>query len=296
MKKIILLFSPVFLFWSCSGNNDNADAYGNFEADETIISSEANGRLESFNVDEGDLLEPGKVYGLVDTVQLHLKKEQLLASIFALKAKTQNVKVQIDVLEDQKANLVREKNRTIALLADSATTTKQLDDLNGDINVVNKRISATRSQLNTTNEGILSEIEPLQIQVAQIEDQIQKSIIKSPLRGTILTTYAEPGEVTAFGKPLFKIASLEDIYIRAYLSETQLAQVKIGQQVTVNIDDGKGSKNYEGTVSWVSSEAEFTPKVVQTKDERVNLVYAFKVKVKNDGAIKLGMPGEVHFE
>ena len=296
MKKLVFILSLPLLLWGCMHNDDRADAYGNFEADETIVSSEANGRLLAFNIEEGDRLQPDQIYGLVDTVQLHLKKEQLMASMAALKAKMPNVAVQIDVLQKQKANLVREKNRTVALLADSAATTKQLDDINGEIDMVNKRMASTRSQLNTANQGILGEIDQVQVQVKQVEDQLRKSVIKTPVNGTVLTSYTEPGEMTAIGKPLFKIASLENIYLRAYLSETQLAGVKIGQSVTVKIDNGKTTKDYNGTVNWISSEAEFTPKVVQTKDERVNLVYAFKVKVKNDGAIKLGMPGEVYFQ
>lgn len=287
----------VLLPWlyGCSGNNDKADAYGNFEAVEVIISSEANGKLLSFKLEEGEQLTNGQVLGYVDSVQLYLNKKQLEASIGAIKSKTQNVQVQIDVLENQKENLLREKNRIERLLADSAATRKQYDDIIGDLDVVEKKIVATKSQLNTTNRGILSEIKPLEVKIQQIDDQLRKCIIRNPNEGTVLTKFAFENEITAFGKPLYKIADLEDITLRAYVSGNQLANVKIGQEVRVKVDQDEGEKEFTGKITWISANAEFTPKVIQTKEERVNLVYAFKVLVRNNGELKIGMPGEVYF-
>lgn len=296
MKKhllYILILLPVL--YSCIGNGEKADAYGNFEAVEVIISSEANGKLLSFQLEEGDGLEANQMVGYVDTLQLYLNKKQLQASIMAIKSKTQNVQVQIDVLENQKKNLIREKKRVERLLADSAATTKQFDDIIGQLDVVDKQIVATKSQLNTINRGLLGEISPLEVKIEQTEDQIKKSVIVNPNGGTVLTKFAYENEITGYGKPLYKIADLTNITLRGYVSGNQLAELKIGQNVKVNIDQQDGMKELPGQVTWISSNAEFTPKVIQTKEERVNLVYAFKVLVKNDGELKIGMPGEIYF-
>ena len=296
MKKYLLYI--IFLLpilHSCMGDEEKADAYGNFEAVEVIISSEANGKLMSFKLDEGDKLEANQVIGYVDTMQLHLNKKQQQASIKAIKSKTQNVQVQIDVLQKQKVNLLREKKRIVNLLADSAATTKQYDDIVGQLDVVEKQIVARKSQLNTNNRGLLSEIYPLEVKIELIEDQIHKSVIVNPNSGTVLTKFAYENEVTTFGKPLYKIADLKEITLRAYVSGSQLAELKIGQHVKVKIDQQNGMKDLSGQLIWISSTAEFTPKVIQTKEERVNLVYAFKVLVKNNGELKIGMPGELFF-
>ena len=296
MKKYLLYI--IFLLpvlHSCMGDEEKADAYGNFEAVEVIISSEANGKLMSFKLDEGDKLEANQVIGYVDTMQLHLNKKQQQASIKAIKSKTQNVQVQIDVLQKQKVNLLREKKRIVNLLADSAATTKQYDDIVGQLDVVEKQIVARKSQLNTNNRGLLSEIYPLEVKIELIEDQIHKSVIVNPNSGTVLTKFAYENEVTTFGKPLYKIADLKEITLRAYVSGSQLAELKIGQYVKVKIDQQNGMKDLSGQLIWISSTAEFTPKVIQTKEERVNLVYAFKVLVKNNGELKIGMPGELFF-
>lgn len=296
MKKNISFLLVISLFISCSDKDGNADAYGNFEAVEVMVSSEANGKIMSLHLEEGDVLDQNDIVGFIDTIQLHLKEEQLQASIQALQSKTQNVKVQIEVLQKQKANLKREKRRVEALLLDSAATSKQLDDINGEIAVTDQRIAATRSQLNTANRGVLGQIKPLQVQIMQLRDQIDKSTIKNPIRGTVLTKYAEENEITSFGKPLYKIADLGKITLRAYISGDQLSQVKLGQEVTVLIDKPDNQYiTYKGTITWISSRAEFTPKIIQTKEERVNMVYAFKVEVPNDGSMKIGMPGEVNF-
>ena len=296
MKKYLLYIITLLpVLHGCIGNGEKADAYGNFEAVEVIISSEANGKLLSFQLEEGDKLETGQVVGYVDTMQLYLNRKQLQASIKAIKSKTQNVQVQIDVLQKQRINLLREKKRVENLLADSAATTKQYDDIVGQLDVVEKQIVATTSRLNTSNRGLLGEISPLKVKIEQIEDQIRKSVIINPDGGTVLTKFAYENEVTAFGKPLYKIADLKNITLRAYVSGNQLADLKIGQNVKVKIDQQDGMKELSGQVTWISSTAEFTPKVIQTKEERVNLVYAFKVLVKNNGELKIGMPGELFF-
>ncbi len=291
----LLFLAVAGLACSCSGNDDKADAYGNFEAVEIIISSEATGKILSLKLEEGDKLTPATQVGLIDTMQLFLSKKQLLASIAALRSKTQNVKVQLDVLENQKENLLREVNRVEKLLTENAATQKQYDDLSGQLSVVESQIIATKSQLNTVNTGLLSEISPLQARIEQIDDQIKKSVIVNPAPGTVLSKLAYENEVTAFGKPLYKVADLENITLKAYVSGNQLADLKIGNEVKVIIDQDNAEKPMTGTVSWISSTAEFTPKVIQTKEERVSLVYAFKVLVKNDGTLKIGMPGEVYF-
>ncbi len=294
-RNLIYIIAIFPVLYGCKGNGNEADAYGNFEAVEVIISSEANGKLMAFQLEEGDLLNSNQVVGYIDTTQLFLSKKQLESSVEAIKSKTQNVQVQIDVLAKQKDNLLREKNRIENLLADSAATSKQYDDIVGQLDVVTKQIAATKSQLNTSNRGILSEVSPLEVKIEQIEDQIRKSVIRNPKSGTVLTKFAYENEITAFGKPLYKIADLDNITIRAYISGKQLVELKIGQEVKIKIDQQDGSKDLTGNVIWISSSAEFTPKVIQTKEERVNLVYAFKVLVKNDGSLKIGMPGEVYF-
>lgn len=276
--------------------NDKSDAFGNFEATEIIVSAEANGKLVSFSVEEGGTVKQGQKLGVVDTMQLYLQKQRLIYSIAALKSKIQDVKVQVDVLRGQKENLAREKRRLGQLFRDKAATQKQLDDINGEIEVVDRRILATRSEMGTSNRGILSEIAPLEAQVDQVNDQLKKSYIVSPIDGIILSKYAEMGEYATVGKSLFKVADLENMELRVYVSGDQLANLQLGQTVEVLVDkDKKTNRRLEGKVSWVSSQSEFTPKIIQTKEERVNLVYAVKVTTANDGTLKIGMPGEINF-
>ena len=296
--KIKILFPLLLLplLFACEPPEDTADAYGNFEARELLVSAETNGKILTLEVEEGQQLEKGQLVAIIDTSQLHLKKLQLQASIQTVSGKTQDVQPQINVLEEQKKNLLREKARVEALLEDKAATPKQLDDIVGQIEVVERQITATKSQNKTFNKGLLGEIDPIRIQIEQIEDQLQKSYIYNPIDGTVLLKMAEPSEFTGAGKPLYKIANLEELELRVYVSGAQLPHVQIGETVDVYIDENKTeNKKYAGTVSWISSQAEFTPKIVQTKEERVNLVYAVKIKVKNDGALKIGMPGEVIF-
>lgn len=293
--KLSLLIGSMALVTACNNGNNKADAYGNFEATEILVSAETNGTIQSLRIEEGDEVKKGQRVGYIDTTQLYLKKKQLLASIEALKSKLQDIKPQIDVLQERKANLHRELTRLQNLKKDGAATQKQIDDMQGEVDVVNRQITATKTQLGTQNAGINSEITPLQAQIDQINDQLENSYITMPQKGRILTKYAEEGEFTAIGKPIVKLADLSRMDLRVYVSEQQLSQIKVGQKVTVNIDGPEDMKSYEGTLNWVASEAEFTPKIVQTKEERVNLVYAAKISVMNDGSLKIGMPAEVNF-
>lgn len=296
MKNSCFIFLMLLLVVSCQEVEERADAYGNFEANEIIVSAEGSGKILALEVEEGQRLEAGQYIGLVDTVPLHLKKMQLLASIKTINSKTQDAQPQIEVLQEQKANLLREEKRVKALLADKAATPKQLDDIQGQIQVVDQQIQATRKQTATLNRGILGEKDPVQAQILQLDDQIQRCYIYNPIDGTVLAKLAESHEFTATGKPLYKIANLKELILRVYVSGAQLPQLKIGQQVEVFIDaDKTTNQSLTGTLSWISDQAEFTPKIVQTKEERVNLVYAAKIRVPNDGRLKIGMPGEVKF-
>ena len=295
MRTIHLLFLLTLLLTACQETAERADAYGHFEATETLVSAEANGKLLLFDVEEGKKLGLGEVVGLIDTMPLHLQLQQVKARITALGGKTQSAKPQVDVLQKQKSNLLREEKRVQALLKDSAATQKQLDDIQGQIEVVDRQIKATESQTSTLNQGILAEVAPLQAQMDIINDQINRCFIKNPVEGTVLIKLTEPGEIAAMGKPLYTIAPLEEMELRAYVSGTQLPHLSLGQEVEVLVDqDEKTNRGLKGKISWIASEAEFTPKTIQTKEERVNLVYAIKVKVVNDGRLKIGMPAEVN--
>ncbi|MDP4265875.1 MAG: HlyD family efflux transporter periplasmic adaptor subunit [Bacteroidota bacterium] len=295
--ELFIIFIGFSIIVSCKNMNHKSDAFGNFEADETIVSSEGNGKIMKLNIKESQLLKAGDTIGYIDTLQLHLKKKQLNASISALRAKTPDIPVQLDALQEQLRNAEHEKQRIINLQKGNAATGKQVDDINSQILVLGKQIAATRSTLSTQTNGTLSEIEPLKAQIDQIEDMISKSIIINPIKGTILSKYAEQFELATQGKPLYKISDISEITLRAYISEEQLSQVKLRQNVKVLVDiPGKNYKEYQGTISWIADKAEFTPKIIQTKDERVNLVYAIKILVKNDGSLKIGMPGEVIFK
>tara|TARA_R100001369_G_scaffold92747_1_gene139566 strand:+ start:272 stop:1174 length:903 start_codon:yes stop_codon:yes gene_type:complete len=286
---LILTSLLISLLGSCTGNGDKADGYGNFEATEITISAEANGKILFLDAEEGSVLGQNKVVGVIDTVQLSLKRDQLLASKNTIFSKSRNVLSQREVLKEQLKVAQNDRTRIENLLKAKAATTKQLDDINGQINIIKEQIKSVETQ----NSPIINEVKSIEIQVRQIEDQIHKSIIQNPVKGTVLVKYAEPNEITAFGKPLYKIANLEDMILRVYISENQMADLHIGQEVSVKIDSGDDMKSYPGEISWISESAEFTPKIIQTKEERVNLVYAVKVKVKNDGSLKIGMPAEM---
>ncbi|GBF17876.1 putative efflux pump membrane fusion protein [Arenibacter sp. NBRC 103722] len=291
MKHPYLILTSLLMsiLGSCTGNGDKADGYGNFEATEITISAEANGKILFLDAEEGNVLAQNKVVGVIDTVQLSLKRDQLLASKNTIFSKSRNVLSQREVLKEQLKVVQNDRARVENLLQAKAATTKQLDDINGQINIIKEQIKSVETQ----NSPIINEIKSIEIQIRQIEDQINKSVIQNPVKGTVLVKYAEPNEITAFGKPLYKIANLEDMILRVYISENQLSELKIGQEVSVKIDAGEEMKSYPGVVSWIAESAEFTPKIIQTKEERVNLVYAVKVKVRNDGSLKIGMPAEM---
>jgi HlyD family secretion protein len=281
----------------CQEKAEKSDAYGNFEATEVLVSAEANGRLLSFEAEEGETLAAGQVVGWVDTMPHHLKKKQLLAGIRAVRSKTQNVDAQERVYQQQLRVLEKEKKRVEKLLQDSAATPKQLDDIEGQMGVVEKQMQAHLTRLSDANRGISAEVDPLLAQIQQIDDQIARSKVTNPLTGRVLTKFAEPQEITAFGKPLYKIAELDEVFLRVYVSGDQLPALSLGQEVKVKFDKPEGAmEETSGKISWIASEAEFTPKTIQTKEERVNLVYAVKVKVPNpEGKLKIGMPGEVEW-
>ena len=310
MKKLFFGITAItsLLIISCNGNENEFDASGTFEADETIVSSEMPGKILSFNVEEGMHLSKDSIVGTVDATNIDLQQQQVEASIIALNEKTMNVNPQVELLQNQLAvqqsqldNLLHERTRIENLLKADAATAKQLDDINAQIDVVKKNMTVTQQQINvkkndiaTQNRSILSEAEPLRKRVAQLEDQQQRANILNPVNGTVIAKYAEAGEITSSGKALYKIADLSELNLRAYVTGVQLSVIKLGQQVKVMIDQGeKKYKEYTGTIVWISDKAEFTPKTIQTKEERANLVYAIKVKVKNDGFLKIGMYGEV---
>ncbi|BCY28320.1 MULTISPECIES: HlyD family secretion protein [Flavobacterium] len=289
MKTFIKIIFVSIVLSSCNKNNENADAYGNFETTEVTVSSEANGKIEFLNIEEGNEIKKGQVVALIDTLQLHFNKEQLKASIATVQSKSASVLSQISVLNEQLKTAKIEQNRILNMFNENAATKRQVDEIEGKVNVINKQINSVQTQ----NAPILNEVKSIEVQIAKLEDQIKKSQVINPIDGTVLTKYAEASEITAFGKPLYKIANLNEMELRVYFSETQLPQIKIGQHVKIVIDSNDSTKSYNGTISWISSQAEFTPKVIQTKEERTNLVYAVKVKVKNDGSLKIGMPAEV---
>ncbi len=288
-KIIFGLLITTSIITSCDKNNDRADGYGNFEAIETTISSENNGKLLAFNIEEGQIIKKGTIVGYIDTIQLNLKKEQLQVSKNVIASKSRGVLSQIRVLKSQQRTATISKNRIENLIKANAGTQKQLDDVDGKIDVIKQQIRSVEIQ----NAPIVNELKSIDVQIKQLNDQIQKSKITNPVNGTILVKYIEPNEITSFGRPLYKIADLGNMQLRVYISETQLSSIKIGQEVTVKIDGKDAMKDYVGTVSWIASEAEFTPKIIQTKEERINLVYAVKLNVKNDGSIKIGMPAEM---
>ena len=281
---------------SCGQDSNTYDASGNFEADEIIISAEATGKILQLKIEEGQQIKAGQYIGYIDTTQLYLKKKQLKYSVQALLARQPDVASQLSTLQKQIETADYEKKRVENLVKEDAATKKQLDDFNAQLDLLQKQHHALQTSLAITTRSIQSETLPLKAQIEQLEDQIKKSILINPVEGTVLTKYAEQEEVIATGKALYKIADLSTILLRAYISGDQLAAIKLGQTVKVIVDDVKdGSKTYEGIVEWVSDKAEFTPKTIQTKDERANLVYAIKIKIKNDGYLKIGMFGEVVF-
>lgn len=296
MKPIYLIFTGLLMSLSACNSTSEFDATGTFEATEIIVSAEANGKLFFLNVEEGTRLTRGAEVGLVDTVQLFLKKLQLQASMKSVEKQRPDIRKQIAATKEQIATAKRERARVENLLKANAANQKQLDDWDSQLIVLQRQLDAQVSSLQNSTESLNEQSSSVAIQVAQVEDQLQKCHILAPIDGTVLSKYAEPGELASVGKPLFKIADVENIYLRAYITSTQLADVKLGDSVKVFADfGGDNRKEYPGTVTWIADEAEFTPKTILTKDERANQVYAVKIAVRNDGAIKIGMYGEVKF-
>lgn len=309
-KSLISIAASILILAGCKSSGSNADASGTFEAREVIVSAQANGKILSLDFDEGTILPADTVVGQVDPTDLSLQKEQVEATISSLNDQTQNAAPNVQLLQNQVAvqqsqlnNLLHEKARIENLLKLDAATGKQLDDINAQIDLVKKQMDVTRQQINvqlnnvnTQNNAVLSNAKPLQKKAALLDDQMKKALIFNPVQGTVLVKYAEKGEVTSIGKALYKIADLTTLDLRAYPTAAQLSNIKLNQSVKVMVDDGsKKYREYAGTIIWISDKAEFTPKTIQTKEERANLVYAIKIKVKNDGFLKIGMYGEVKF-
>lgn len=284
------IFFLALMVTSCSTNNDQPDAYGSFEATEITISAQANGKIVQFEVEEGQLLDSGQYVGFIDTTDLYLKKAQAVGQRNATSSRTDDLTAQIAVQEQNRENILIEKARVERLLKDGAATRKQMDDINASLNLIEKQIASIKSQ----NRGVLDQTESIDQQIAQITESIRNARIINPVAGTVLIKYAEKEEITMYGKPLYKIADLRIMQLRVYVTGAQLPHLKIGDKVEVQYDknDTENSKT-TGTISWISQTAEFTPKTIQTKEERVNLVYAVKVLVSNDGSLKIGMPGEI---
>lgn len=292
--KYLQILLITLLIVACNSNNNGYDASGVFETTEIVVSAKANGEIVYFDLMEGQDVEAGQILGLIDTTQLHWRKMQLQSSMKAMDSRQVNVEIQTAVLREQLTTAYREKERFTQLIKDNAANQKQLDDINAQISTLEKQIAAQSETLRNNNSSLTNEQQSLVAQMAQIEDQLKSAIIKSPATATVLGKYAEVGEFAVQGKPLFKLADMENMFLRAYITASQLSELKIGQQVKVFSDMGKSDKRaYDGVITWISDKAEFTPKTIQTRDERANLVYVVKIAVKNDGFIKKGMYGEI---
>ncbi|MCF0071001.1 HlyD family efflux transporter periplasmic adaptor subunit [Dyadobacter sp. CY261] len=311
MKTYSYLIIMVAVLTACNGKENPYDASGTFEAVETIVSAEATGRIMVLNLEEGQQLTAGQTVGYIDSLQLYLRKKQLEAQIRATGSRVPDIVAQTNVYKQQIAvsqvrldNLIHEQKRIQNLLKADAATPKQLDDINAQVEELQKQLEVIRKQdaaqtsvLKTQTSGLRADVLPLYVQIEQINDQLAKSRIINEVGGTVLTKYAEANEVATAGKPLYKIADLSTIILRAYVTGDQLTGIKLNQQVKVLVDDVNGKyRESQGTIEWISNKAEFTPKTIQTKDERANLVYAVKIRVKNDGYLKIGMYGEVAFK
>ena len=295
-RNLLGLCSLLALFSACGNGAPKYDATGTFETTEVLVSAEASGRLLYFDIEEGMLLKAGEEVGVVDTVQLYLKKLQLEASLKSVEEQRPDILKQVAATKEQISAAQRERNRVANLLKVGAANQKQLDDAEDQLEVLRKQLVAQNSTLSNSHQSLTWQSSSVGIQVAQVEDQLRKCHITSPITGTVLAKYAEAGELTAMGTPLFKVADTEQMYLRAYITSEQLSQVKLGQKVTVFSDYGTDEhKQYPGVVTWISDTSEFTPKTILTKNERANLVYAVKIALHNDGLLKIGMYGGVEF-
>ena len=294
LNRVLFLLSLPIVFFSCKEEKHVSDASGSFEAIETIVSAEANGKIMQFAVNEGDTLNEGQFLGYLDSTQLHLNKLQLLQSRKTILSARPDVQVQLKSTKRELDEAMLDKTRIENLVKGGVASQKQLDDINSKIAVLNSRLEAQQSSLRTTTVNIDEQGNNVYTQLSILDDQLKKCRIVNPVKGTVLVKYAEPNEMASVGKPLYKIADLSSIILRAYVTGDQLPQIKLNQNVKVLTDDGKGGYHEgQGVINWISNTAEFTPKTVQTKNERANLVYAVKVMIPNDGRYKIGMYGEI---
>jgi HlyD family secretion protein len=292
MKTRLLIAFAALILAGCKNKTGEADAYGNFEATEVIISAETSGRILKFDKDEGSSIDKGEMIALVDTTLIHLQKAEIDAGINSVRTRISSIIAQDEILTQQIENLNINIGRVENMLKDDAATQKQLDDMTGQVAVLRKQIAAN----NTQKVSVAAELAVYESKKASLNEQIVRSCVKSPLKGTIIEKYSEAGEVTAPGKPLAKIADLTVVKLKVYVSGAQLGKIRTGQQCNIRIDDGaKGFRNFSGIITYVSDKAEFTPKIIQTKEERVTFVYAVSINVINDGTLKSGMPGEAIF-
>lgn len=292
-----LLFTlPLILLAACNADKSDYDASGVFEATEVILSAQTQGEMIQMNYEEGDTVSKGCALAVVDTMQLSLQRRQLVAGLTALGSQHYNVARQVADLKQQLATQRRERERFARLVSENAGNRKQVDDIDAQISLLERQIAARTETLDNTNRSLTNEAQGVEAQIAQLDDQLRRAHVVSPISGTVLSKYAEAGELATPGTKLYKLADLSHVYLRAYVTAPQLTKIKIGQKVRIYADQGKQDrKAYEGRVSWIAQEAEFTPKTIQTRDERANLVYAVKIAVPNDGLIKLGMYGECKF-
>jgi len=289
--RTLLFLSLILILGACSNNKNKPDAYGNFETDEVIVSAENNGKIILTAFKEGEKVTQGAVMTVTDTVNLVLQRNQLIAQKESVLAQKAGLYAQIAVSDQQITNVQKDQVRIKKMLADGAATPKQMDDIDGQIALTGKQKKAYVAQI----AAIEMNAEAVDAQIAVLNDKIGSSVIKAPISGIILEKYAETGELALPGKSLYKMANVDTLILRVYISGPQLTQIKTGKAVKVMIDSNGGIKEITGTVEWVSPEAEFTPKIIQTREERVKLVYAVKIRVPNDGSLKLGMPGEIKF-
>jgi len=292
ISRLFAVILTLFLLFSCSKKSEKSDAYGNFETEEITISAENSGKIIYDSIEEGAILTKGLTVLITDTAQLVFQLERLTLQKKIVSSRTNTINTQLAVIEEQRKSTVREKERVDKLVKDNAATTKQLDDLTSQVSILEKQAANVQA----TGSSISDEIKSIDVQMDQIKDQIARSYVKSPVNGTVLTTFVHIGEIIVPGKPMFKIADLKTMTLKVFISGSRLAGLKLGQSVQIKVDNTDNSmRTLMGKITHISDKAEFTPKIIQTKEERVNQVYAVKIEVKNDGSLKIGTPGEVMF-
>lgn len=292
IRSTVLFAIGVFVLFSCKDDSSTSDAFGNFDVDETIISAEAAGRLESFSIDEGQILKEGQLIGAIDSTNLVLERKGIIANKRSVIAKITAINAEINVQNVQLQVIRKEHKRVLKLIESDAATEKQKDDIEGNIEIIKSKIGAAKAQ----KPAVSAQLEVIDANVAKIDNLISKCTIINPIEGRVITKLVEKYELVGPGKPLYKVAQTDKIYLKAFVTGTQVSGLKIGQKVSVIVDNFEGTyRTLDGVINWISDEAEFTPKLIQTREERVSLVYAIKVGFENDGTIKIGMPGEVKF-